>query len=298
LAGNPETTNPMIAPSAISLYDPHTGEHRGKALATRLQVRSRSTYGMDAARQLLAHAYVTKGQTRLDVWDWGPERLLRTMEIGPPLAALDRLLWPPAGALLLGTRSGAGFVVWDTQAGRELWRKERGFLHAAAFFPDGERAVLAYGDPPHHSLPAIWNLRTGQVERQLSVPLQQCWGLALSADGTRLALAGIQAYGPEAVLMDLTTSQVLLRLPDVAGRGLAFSPDGKRLATSHPRNDSVQLWDTETGRLVLVLGGRREEPVQEVIFSLDGRFLAARGGGDGEINLMRIYDAMPLPGEK
>jgi WD40 repeat protein len=59
---------------------------------------------------------------------------------------------------------------------------------------------------------------------------------------------------------------------------LAFSPDGKVLATSHGYNDrpgQVKLWDARTGTLTATLTGPEgEDGVHELAFSPDGAILA------------------------
>lgn len=68
-------------------------------------------------------------------------------------------------------------------------------------------------------------------------------------------------------------------------RSLAFSPDGRLLATA-AADRTVRLWDVSTRRRVAVLTGHRKA-VASVAFSPDGRYVAA-GGADGTVRLWNI----------
>ena len=70
-------------------------------------------------------------------------------------------------------------------------------------------------------------------------------------------------------------------------RGIAFSPDGSRLASAST-DRTVKLWDLAAGEEVLTLRGHTGG-VFGVAFSPDVTFLAS-AGGDGTV---RIWDARP-----
>jgi WD40 repeat protein len=66
------------------------------------------------------------------------------------------------------------------------------------------------------------------------------------------------------------------------GTGVAFSPDGRLLATGLGARDStVQIWDVRTGRELAAFKGHHSA-IAAVAFSSDGRTLAS-GGGDSTV---------------
>lgn len=81
-----------------------------------------------------------------------------------------------------------------------------------------------------------------------------------------------------------TSGAALLELPEQVGPGeeagnggpvltLAFSPDGRRLASGGSDDGTAHVWDLDSGRDLLTLVGHRE-PVESVAFSPDGGTLA------------------------
>ncbi len=87
----------------------------------------------------------------------------------------------------------------------------------------------------------------------------------------------------------------MLTLPGhvVPVRGVAFSPDGRRLASAggnYGESGEVKVWDMATGRELLCLRGHKDL-VSCVAFSPDGRRLASANGGVYTPGEIKIWDA-------
>src|SRR5262249_39036550 len=118
--------------------------------------------------------------------------------------------------------------------------------------------------------------RSGKVESCTARASQGFLAVALSSDGKRLVAS---SKDRTVRLWDVASGKVLRTFEGhaKAPHCLAFSPDGKLLATGSgdrsggedPERDGLRLWDGATGKELAKLG-RYAEGVSGVCFSPDG----------------------------
>ncbi len=251
--------------------------------------------------------------TRVETWD--TVRLERLAVIAPGLEnSLVSLAVDAKGRVLTGIAELAEVRFWDPFSGDSagtLTLDQR--LTKFALTHDGQHLAVA-----HATDGSLWDLPTSTRLETLGDYGERVSRIALSEDGTRVALTYFSEYG--AVLWDVSTTQAMITLPNcqravVSPDGsqfacykdltipiqsiatgtvlgalpvpaeivqLAYSPDSRLLVASC-EDGALYFWEAAGGALL----HRLEYPARNFAFSADGRLLVT-AASDGTVRLWGI----------
>jgi WD40 repeat protein len=289
----------ITADGTIKVMDPATGEEH-------LSVRSQPATWLATRRPGAAVQHVlawspdgkrlasTTDSLSKDKYVWESEGKVWDARTGKHLVTLDppsgvgRLVWSPDGRRLAAIgrdHGGRGAKVWDAATGKEipLPAPVKGAWSWLSWAPEGRHlAVGTYGTVQ------VWDAAWA---KEALTPLLDLYSpgpsldrpAAWSPDGRRLAVASPDwavkvwdaATGKEALSLGRSKGRTDLHPPENRVV-LAWSGDGKQLASSASLERTIRIWDPASGAKLLTLPGH-PRAIRSLAWSRDGRRLASAG---------------------
>jgi eukaryotic-like serine/threonine-protein kinase len=262
---------------------------------------------LDAGNLLDFYKYLEKGHPDFRGWEHdflytAPNQHLQLILRGHGSAVSD-VAFSPDGKILATASVDNPVKLWNAVNGKEIMTlmkpEDKGrlvFYQKAAFSPDGKLlAIAANRSPVNQSAVEVWDIVSGKEVFNLTDLPGSVQCVAFSPDGKRIAAACGRAPGGGASLpypgyvrlWDATSGRKVLDLSgwDRYVRGVAFSPDGRRLATASDEK-TVKLWELASARIYLTLEGHTGI-VGHVAFSPDGKSVASTSAD----NTVKLWDA-------
>ena len=186
---------------------------------------------------------------------------------------------PDGSRIASGSQKGM-ITIWDAATGGDLVSFQgHSLVSSLAFSPDGTRLACCTGDRTI----VILDVVTGKAIASHKGRGELKDIVVFSPDGTQLAYCN--SIDTWITLLNATTGDELRSFRRHKGgvNGLAFSPDGSRLATG-ARDKTIRVWDTSTGDERPILKGYDVGDTL-LAFSPDCKLLAAASCIGSEISL-------------
>lgn len=273
----------------VKLYDPDTGNlvriFRGPTSDTTSVAFSRD------GKRIAASSF--DGM----VFVWNVSTGSPLLELSGHIDAIEGVTFSPDGKWLITASSDTTMKIWDATTGNLVhnFSDFTGLVDSVVYNPDGTRLAFGTVDGLH-----IWQLDFDTNQESTSVTKQEILiipdsaGGIFSPDGTKLATpSGSTASGNAIILRDANTGGKLLTLSGHTGwvMGLAFSPDGQRLASTS-LDGTVKIWSLLPGTELVTVSGPRAVYGTRVAYNPKGGEFATNGG-DGTATLWDAKTGQP-----
>jgi WD40 repeat protein len=193
---------------------------------------------------------------------------------------VNDVAFSPDGSMLATTGDDGTLRVWNSSTGDKVAAfGGGGQVWSPAISPDGSMVAASWVD---RGLVRIFDIASGNKVAEIRAP--RAYGMSFSSDGKLIAFGNGGA--PIATIADVASGSIVRKV----GEGeapvfdLAFSPDGRLLATASP-DGSVRIWDVATGEKHDTLRAH-QAGVNTVDWNADGTRLAT-ASDDGTA---RVFD--------
>jgi WD40 repeat protein len=191
-------------------------------------------------------------------------------------ATINRIAYAPDGKTLATASDDMTIRLWEAATGqaRAVLSGHHGPVNSLAFAPDGRTLATGEGYWRKSWEPAelkLWDVSSGSCIASWEAHGGPIWSLAFSPDGLALASGASDglvklwhtASHSERATLNVGTGEWV--------RGLAFTPDGNTLASSHMA--VARLWDLAKREVITSLRGHSRE-ITAMAMSSNGEILA------------------------
>ncbi len=306
--------------SVLLLLDANTGKQRARLI----DLPSPGRLAIAPDGRTLAAA----SEAAVHFYDLASDRLVRTMQLNREPAFSSIAFSPDGRTLARATARGLELIELASSQVRAMIHLKSDWLGSVAFLPDGRTVMASEGDT---ATTHFWDVQTGKQRRELHGATGLVYRATLSPDGKTLAaetyhgsavrlwdVASVAeklplhghdmpilsvAFAPEGKqvvtggdnehvhLWDAATGKHLLQFKGIDAHGVAFSPDGSKLAAVGPQPPEVQyafacIWDAATAKRLLGVRSYKNDSFECLAFFPDGRRLAT-----GNYNCISVWDA-------
>lgn len=274
---------------SLTLWDAKTG-----ALKHVLEQPSR-LYSADFSPDSKTIAIRAMSDRSVHLWDVRTGEHIRTL--AGHTRKIHSVMFSPDGKTLTTGSYGGTLRLWDTQTGRHRHTltldADPALFDDMMFSPDGKRFVGG----SHDGTLRVWGANTGIHTHTLTGHTDRINAIVFSPDSRTLATTCCHGT---LRLWDVRTGEHIRTLfldrdadPNIFF-SVAFSPDGKRLATAIRSDDryAVHFWDVKTGKRTHTFTGHTRT-IYSVAFSPDGKLLAT-ASRDGTVLLWDVLRTLEI----
>ncbi|GAA3098368.1 helix-turn-helix domain-containing protein [Streptosporangium carneum] len=212
------------------------------------------------------------GGQSVQLWNVATRRPLATL-LTNHITVVTLVRFSPDGATLHTVSANGTVQRWDVASRRLITSLSTARVTTVlmtALSPDGDTVAVAPTDDRRLQL---WDVTTRRMTGTLFIDGVSVYrSVRFSPDGRLLATFG---QDEPVRLWEVATGRLIGKLPVERAGELAFSLDGRLLATSDVGTSSrIRLWDLTTRRLIDTPLTGHSQGISDLIFSPDGRLLA------------------------